>query len=313
MSLRTPYLKTDDSALARGRYFAERGYALVLQDVRGRGDSDGAFVPYRNEGRDGHDTIEWVAAQPWCDGNVGTMGGSYLGRIQWLAALERPPHLRAMFIAVCPSDPFVEWPTEQRPAAPVLAAHDQRAHHAEHQRGDRSAAYEHLPLLTMDEHTGRSMPQWREELGHERLDDYWRAICYQTSSARSTCRSCTSRRRHDDEQIGNAAAELPRHGRAGPHAACARRPAAADRAVGPPDRRRDQPGRPRLPAGGAARPGSTRSCWFDHWLKGVPNGVAEEPPVRIFVMGANEARRARVADRAGAHHAHVPTRRRPGQ
>ncbi|HRC76806.1 MAG TPA: CocE/NonD family hydrolase, partial [Kouleothrix sp.] len=82
--LRTPYLKNGDGALALGRFFAERGYALVYQDVRGRGDSDGAFVPYRNDGRDGYDTIEWLAAQPWCDGNVGTMGGSYLGRIQWL-------------------------------------------------------------------------------------------------------------------------------------------------------------------------------------------------------------------------------------
>ena len=80
--LRTPYLKNGDNALAVGRYFAQRGYALVWQDVRGRGDSDGAFVPYRNEGRDGYDTIEWCAAQPWSDGNVGTMDGSYLGRIQ---------------------------------------------------------------------------------------------------------------------------------------------------------------------------------------------------------------------------------------
>ena len=98
--LRTPYLKNGDGALATGQYFAQRGYALVWQDVRGRGDSDGAFVPYRNEGRDGYDTIEWCAAQPWSNGNVGTMGGSYLGRIQWLAALEHPPHLRAMFVVL---------------------------------------------------------------------------------------------------------------------------------------------------------------------------------------------------------------------
>lgn len=80
-------------------------------DVRGRGDSDGKFIPYINEGADGHDSIEWAAAQPWCDGAVGTMGGSYLARIQWLTALTQPPHLKAMISTVTPSDPFVETPT----------------------------------------------------------------------------------------------------------------------------------------------------------------------------------------------------------
>lgn len=108
---RTPYLKTDARFPARTRPYVERGYVVVWIDVRGRGDSDGVFVPYRNDGRDGYDAIEWCAAQPWSDGNVGTMGGSYAGRIQWLTALERPPHLRAMSVSVSPSDPFVEWPT----------------------------------------------------------------------------------------------------------------------------------------------------------------------------------------------------------
>ena len=73
-----------------------RGYAVVLQDVRGRYDSAGEYVPYVNEGRDGYDTIEWAAAQPWSDGRVGTFGLSYPGAVQWLAAVESPPHLKAM-------------------------------------------------------------------------------------------------------------------------------------------------------------------------------------------------------------------------
>src|SRR5690349_10358647 len=108
---RTPYLKTGEQVPQQTRTFVERGYVFVWMDVRGRGDSDGVFIPYRNDGRDGYDAIEWCATQPWSDGNVGTMGGSYLARIQWLAALEHPPHLRAMFVSVCPSDPFVELPT----------------------------------------------------------------------------------------------------------------------------------------------------------------------------------------------------------
>jgi len=60
--------------LESARYFAERGYVFVAMDVRGRGDSDGEFTPYVNDGQDGYDTIEWCAAQSWSNGNVGTLG-----------------------------------------------------------------------------------------------------------------------------------------------------------------------------------------------------------------------------------------------
>ncbi len=108
---RTPYLKNGESALEFGRYFAQHGYAFVAEDVRGRGDSQGTFVPYRAEGRDGYDSVEWCAAQPWSTGRVGTIGGSYNGKTQWLTAVEQPPHLVTMIALTSPSDPFVEWPT----------------------------------------------------------------------------------------------------------------------------------------------------------------------------------------------------------
>ena len=81
------------------------GYAVVLQDVRGRYGSEGDFVPYVNEGRDGYDTIEWAAAQPWSTGEIGTFGLSYPGAVQWLAAVESPPHLKAMVPAMTFSSP----------------------------------------------------------------------------------------------------------------------------------------------------------------------------------------------------------------
>jgi hypothetical protein len=83
----------------------ERGYAVVLQDVRGRYASEGEFNPYRNEGRDGYDTIEWAAVQSWSNGAVGTYGLSYPGAVQWLAAMESPPHLKAMAPAMTFSSP----------------------------------------------------------------------------------------------------------------------------------------------------------------------------------------------------------------
>src|SRR5580698_2067057 len=103
---RTPYGKqfvlkegsTSEKAVARG-------YAVVIQDVRGRYASDGDFSPYRNEGHDGYDTIEWAVRQPWSDGNIGTFGLSYPGAVQWLAAVENPPHLKAMVPAMTFSTP----------------------------------------------------------------------------------------------------------------------------------------------------------------------------------------------------------------
>lgn len=103
---RTPYGK--DHALRDYTTFAkavERGYAVVIQDVRGRSSSDGEFRPYQQEGHDGYDTIEWAARQPWSDGNVGTFGLSYPGAVQWLAAVENPPHLKAMVPAMTFSTP----------------------------------------------------------------------------------------------------------------------------------------------------------------------------------------------------------------
>src|SRR5262245_48189842 len=94
---RTPYGKDHaQESYSLHRRAVERGYAVVLQDVRGRYESDGEFEPYRHDGKDGYDTIAWAAAQPWSNGEVGTFGLSYPGAVQWLAALESPPALKAM-------------------------------------------------------------------------------------------------------------------------------------------------------------------------------------------------------------------------
>ena len=110
---RTPY--DSDAALADYTTFShavDRGYAVVVQNVRGLHGSGGEFRPYEHEGRDGYDTIEWAAGQPWSDGNVGTFGLSYPGAVQWLAAMESPPHLKAMVPAMTFSTPqnfFYTW------------------------------------------------------------------------------------------------------------------------------------------------------------------------------------------------------------
>ncbi|UGY94131.1 CocE/NonD family hydrolase [Streptomyces gobiensis] len=79
------------------------GYAVVLQDTRGRFSSGGTWQPimWDQEALDTYDTVEWTAAQPWCDGNVGMVGPSYLGIVQWVGAMRQPPHLRAIAPAMC--------------------------------------------------------------------------------------------------------------------------------------------------------------------------------------------------------------------
>ena len=97
---RTPYDKAAAGNVTNGNYFARRGYVCAIQDVRGRFSSEGEWYPFAKEAPDGYDTVEWLAAQEWSDGQVGTMGGSYCGSDQSALATLNPPHLATMIVAV---------------------------------------------------------------------------------------------------------------------------------------------------------------------------------------------------------------------
>src|SRR5262245_10593969 len=112
---RTPYNR-EESVILRTRtprYLAERGYVFVVQDVRGRFGSEGTWYPFVDDGwgknRDGYDTIEWVAAQLWCNGRVGTAGGSYAGQTQMFLAPTRPPSLVCCFVREAASNLAEQW------------------------------------------------------------------------------------------------------------------------------------------------------------------------------------------------------------
>ncbi|MDP6063952.1 MAG: CocE/NonD family hydrolase [SAR202 cluster bacterium] len=91
-------------------YFAPRGYAVVLQDQRGRSASEGTGQYHHTanplEGQDGYDTVEWIAAQDWSDGRIGMVGSSHGGIVQTAASLHRPPHLTAIWADVAPTNIF---------------------------------------------------------------------------------------------------------------------------------------------------------------------------------------------------------------
>jgi len=103
----TPYIS--DSYHNRGAYFAAHGYVFALVDVRGRGNSAGEFEPFAQEPKDGHDVVEWLAQQPFCDGKVAMWGGSYAGFDQWATAKEFPPHL-ATIVPVASAHPGYDYP-----------------------------------------------------------------------------------------------------------------------------------------------------------------------------------------------------------
>jgi uncharacterized protein len=103
----TPYIA--DNYHPRGIYFAQNGYSFVGVDSRGRGNSEGVFEPFASEARDGHDIVEWLARQPWCDGQVAMWGGSYGGFDQWLTLRESPPHLKTI-VPVASAHAGVDFP-----------------------------------------------------------------------------------------------------------------------------------------------------------------------------------------------------------
>jgi hypothetical protein len=92
-------------------YFAQRGYVYVYQDVRGRHESDGRWEPFFDDEKDGYDTVEWAAKQPWSDGKVAMQGGSYLGQNQWRAAQAAPPSLVTIFPMVASTSLYHDWIT----------------------------------------------------------------------------------------------------------------------------------------------------------------------------------------------------------
>jgi uncharacterized protein len=290
--LRTPYLKTDIN-LDMAKYFVKSGYFVVAMDVRGRGDSDGEFVPYFNEGKDGYDAIEWCAAQPWCDGNVGTWGASYSGRCQWLAALEQPPHLHAMVVMVPPSDPFVETPTGTPSPMHLCWLHLVSGRVPQSiDPIDWFRVYEHLPLLTMDESVGHPIPIWRKELEHTQLDDYWLPLCYQTHFDHLTVPTFHISGWYDDEQVGTPLNYVGMTTQAPtPEARASQRllmgpwPHSVNRFTSP----------------GSTKFGDVdfgpqalidlygeQVRWYDRWLR--QREQPPEAPVRLFVMGTNEWR-----------------------
>ncbi len=282
---RTPYGRSGERQSKLGAAFAQAGYALVLADVRGRGDSGGDFQPYRNDGPDGADVIAWAAAQDWCTGDVATHGASYGGRIQWLTALEQPPALRAMVCLVSPSDPFVEFPT----GVPI-PMHLNWYRYVDGRMPqflddtDWMAVYRHRPLATMDEAAGFVSANWREELRHRRLDEWWEPVRYQHRMGEIDVPVLHISGWYDDEEIGTPAnfARMRAAGRSGQRLLMGPWGHAVNttRTLGQAD----------FGPTALIDLNAQVLAFLDEHVRKIP--AEPRAPVRMFVMGANEWRDA---------------------
>jgi uncharacterized protein len=182
--VRTPYVKAGETVpfAQFAQYYVEHGYVFVVQDTRGRGDSDGEFDYLSTEGPDGYDTVEWMATQPWSNGKVGMLGFSYLGTAQWLAAREHPPHL----VCIVPTAaagrymneiPYQGGAFQLEVVVDWLNAVSDRSNQGANTAGlDMKEILQHRPLLTIDEALGRRMKIYRDFLEHDTLDAYWKRI-----------------------------------------------------------------------------------------------------------------------------------------
>ncbi len=197
-----------------GRLFAARGFHFVSLDVRGRGDSDGLFVPFAGDGADGHDAVEWLSGQPWSDGDVVLNGGSYGGFVQWAIAATRPAHLRAIAPAASvypgvdfpmvrniPTQYAIRWLTLTDGHRMNDGPHDDdelwRAAGRELITGNHP--YRDLDLLTV----GRRHPVFQEWLDHPELDDYWAGLVPSPAQYREiTVPVLTITGQYDDDQLG---------------------------------------------------------------------------------------------------------------
>ncbi|MFM7785466.1 MAG: CocE/NonD family hydrolase, partial [Gammaproteobacteria bacterium] len=307
---RTPYGKAHvarDPILPKA---LARGYALLVQDVRGRHASGGEFLPYQQEGRDGYDTIEWAALQPWSSGRVGTFGLSYPGAVQWLAAVESPPHLLAMVPAMTFATPSHFWyaggvwdgswlawtwlniapDLRRRLGAPGPASAEAAAAAWRREAAERQAQ---LPLREMP--AFRGVADWYYEWMRHPPGDAWWDWAELHGRYSQVGAAVLNLSGWHDEMYGPSGAAM---NFAGLVAARGGDPATArtQLLIGPwthgTDLSNTRIGAREMGAAAAVDYEELVLRWMDRWVRGIDNGVDREAPVRLYAMGAGAWRSA---------------------
>jgi hypothetical protein len=307
---RTPYNK-DGLSVAAGHY-VPHGYIVIAQDVRGRYKSEGHWFPIRDDPNDGFDTAKWIGTQPWFDGNIGTMGSSYDGATQHALAIANAPYIKAMVPRNAMSDfgrygvrhngafelRFFNWvltlgnpsPNANEYAAAERAAIDPAAAPALVDLGSHVRDYVRgLPLRpgTTPLKFAPDYQSWLiQAMSHGDYDDFWKnsgsSVVDHLAEYKDVPEYHTTGW-YDSwgMQVANLNfVELRRT-----------KKSLQRLIVGPwihSSENHNYAGEAQFTEDAALDLWAFHLRWFDHWLKGIDNGVDREPPVRIYVMGGGD-------------------------
>jgi predicted acyl esterase len=268
---RTPYLKDGridpkkdpdgaknrEALVKQAKHYTDAGYVFVLQDVRGKGRSQGFYAAFENDVEDGYDSVEWAARQPWSNGKIGLSGGSAMGITSNEAAIAAPPHLVAAYVVVAPQDllnnsymggvlkekDVIGWQREQGIAEEVLDQGRRRVvadTFWQRQGMSANAKFVRIPIYNVG--------GWYDIFNHGNTSNFTYLQNHGAKGAR-----------------GNQKLFMGPFGH------------------GPLSGDLEYPGMDRL-----ALQGDQEIRWFDHWLKGIHNGIMAEPPVTYVMMAAAE-------------------------
>ncbi|HLI34088.1 MAG TPA: CocE/NonD family hydrolase [Terriglobia bacterium] len=301
---RTPYNKANE--IETGYLAARHGYVTVIEDCRGRYASEGEWYPFKHESQDGYDTVEWAASLPSSNGKVGMFGGSYVGATQMLTAIAHPPHLAGIFPVVTASNyhenwtyqggVFTQWFDESWTSGLAQdTLNRQVAESTDAMTAVRALPLEDYSLFPTPATLGNAglqklAPYFLDWLHHPDYDDYWKQWSIEADYSRirvpafhvggwydlflgGTLRNYEGIRAHggtDEARQGQRLLVI-----VGGHAGLGRK-------VGDVD----------FGAQSVIDLNKLMLRWYDYLLKGESNGMAQEKPVKYFVMGANEWREA---------------------
>jgi hypothetical protein len=289
---RTPYNRAGGAGSAAK--MAAQGYVAIIQDTRGRFDSQGEFYPFRYESQDGYDTVEWAAKLPYADGKVGMFGGSYVGATQMLAAISSPPHLVAIQPYVTASEYYDGW-TYQSGALMQWFASSWSSGLAVDTLRRKAGGLEDpkawVSQLPVDSYRMLELPTvpalapyFRDWVAHERDDQYWRPWKISEHYAEMNIKALHAGGWHDIFLKGTIQNyEGMRRSS----------PARADQrlTIGPWAHAETSPegkvGDVTFGKSAVLDSDGTILRWYDYALKGARNEYATGAPVRLFIMGEN--------------------------
>ncbi len=296
---RTPYsTERYPNAYSAAVFFSRRGYAFVFQDVRGRHESEGKWEPFRNDIEDGYDTIEWAASQPWSNGKIAMQGGSYLGHVQWRAAMSNPPHLTAIMPMVASTSLYHNWITLNggwrlsfnfgwgavRQESRIMQNTGQHTVEGGPDEISYDKVLRHLPLLGMQELLGRHARFYSDWIEHPNYDDYWKKLNAEEVFDQIGVPVYTVGGWFDIFSQGtlNGYAGMSKRGKT----EAARKQSRL--LIGPWGHGSSQKtGAIDFGVPAHADTEAVELRWYDYMLKGVNNGIEQEPPVTLYVMGRN--------------------------